>query len=163
MRVLTWTKNVFDSNYQLFSDNQIIGNLVFNMWQHSATGLFENQTFFFKSSGFLGLDTQIFDINHQPLGKIQVHGFALNATVELANGEKYLWHANSMFLNSWQLGASQDKLVKCNGASGSGFITEQNIDQSFVLLAGLFIKETFAKMFFFIIMLIFIWFCLYKF
>jgi hypothetical protein len=152
--LLTWRKGLFDSNYQLYTNGEIRGSLVFSSWKNNARGI-ALKNYYFTSEGFLNPITKIRDENHQEIGIITYNSFKLKATLTFHHLEHASWSFTNSWLSQWAITNHRDKQIVYHASSTAGTVHSNN-DDELMLLAGLFIKEFFSRAFIIFILLILI-------
>lgn len=144
-KVITWTKGVFDSSYQIFSDGQICGNLIFETWYNHAFGIMSQKNYHFRTKGFSNITTTIYGDNNEELGIITFHLWQFRAIISLKNQTPFTWNYSNSWLSSWNLSNHQDTQMHFRASSGSGTVTGINLNNELALIAGLYIKEFFSR------------------
>ncbi len=142
---ITWTKGVFDSSYQIFSDGQICGNLIFETWNNHALGIMSQKNYHFRTKGFSDITTTIYGDNNEELGTITFHLWQFRAVIALKNQTPFTWNYSNSWLSSWNLSNHHDTHMHFRASSGSGTVTGANLDNELALIAGLYIKEFFSR------------------
>lgn len=153
--ILTWTKGLFESNYQIFSNGQIKNSLLFNTWRNEAQGIGANQNYYFRTSGFLHPTTTILNQQMEQIGTISYNSWQTKATLQMKSGEQFLWNFTNGWYSKWIISNFQDKQILFDSNSSNGVIST-NTDDEVILLAGLFIREYHSRLFIFLILIIFI-------
>ncbi|MGF1925283.1 MAG: hypothetical protein ACQUHE_13990 [Bacteroidia bacterium] len=142
-QVLTWRKGLFDSNYQLYTNGEIKGSLIFSSFKNNARGI-ALKNYYFTTEGFLNPVTKIRDENHVEIGIITYHAWQLKATVRFNNMDHATWKFTNSWLSQWAITNHADKEIqyRADTPNGTAF---SNTDDELMLLSGLFIKEFFAR------------------
>jgi hypothetical protein len=153
--MLTWTKGLFDSNYQLFTDDKISGSLLFDTWKNEAKGIGLTSTYLFKTEGFLKPITNIVNDQNELVGTITYGSWQTKATIKMASGEIFGWSFTGSWLNSWGITDFKDKNISYHSQSSKGIINSSTTDES-MLLIGIFIREFYARILIFCIALLII-------
>lgn len=144
-KVVTWTKGVFDSSYQIFSNGQICGNLIFETWNNHALGIMSQKNYRFKCSGFSDITTTIYGDNNEELGLITFHMWQFRAIIALKDQVPFSWNYSNSWLSSWILSNHKDTHLNFKASSGAGVVLGNNLDNELALLAGLYVKEFFSR------------------
>ncbi len=152
--LLTWRKGLFDSNYQLYTNGEIRGSLVFNSWKNNARGI-ALKNYYFTSEGFWNPVTKIRDENHHQIAVITYSSLKMKATVTFNNLDHASWSFTNSWLSQWVITNHRDKHIQYHSSSSSGTIHSDN-DDELLLLCGLFIKEFFSRGIIIIILIILI-------
>jgi hypothetical protein len=153
-RLLTWRKGLFDSNYQLYTNGEIKGSLIFNSWKNNARGI-ALKNYYFTSEGFLNPTTKIRDEKHNQIGIITYKIWKLKATVTFNNLDHASWGYTNSWLSRWTITNYSDKQIQFHSATSSGVAVTDNDDELF-LLTGLYIREFFSRAIILLILLILI-------
>lgn len=151
--ILTWTKGLFDSNYQLFTDGKISGSLLFDTWKNEAKGIGLTSTYFFKTEGFLKPITRIINEKNELIGSITYASWQTKATIKMESGEVFGWSFTGSWLNNWLITDFKDKKISYNSQSSKGIINSSTTDES-MLLIGIFIREFYARILIFCFILL---------
>lgn len=154
-KYLTWTKGLFDSDYQIFEQGQIKNSLHFNSWKNEARSVGLQQNFLFITQGFTNPTTTIYDDKNTVLGTINYNSWQTKATITLTSGTQLAWSFSNGWLSSWMITNFKDKQINYNSSSSSGTIIT-NTDDQLMLLAGIFIKEYYARIFILLMLILFI-------
>ncbi len=152
-RMLTWTKGVFDSNYQLYANGDIKGSLIFSSFKNNARGIALNN-YYFTTEGFLNPVTKIRDEKHNQIGIITYNSWNLKATVTFNDLSHASWSYTNGWLSRWTITNHQDKQIQFHATTGAG-TAHSNNDDELLMLSGLFIREFFSRAIMLIIIAIF--------
>lgn len=142
-RLLTWRKGLFDSNYQLYTNGEIKGSLIFSSWKNNARGI-ALKNYYFTSEGFLHPTTKIKDEKHNQIGVITYHIWELKATVTFNDLDHASWGFTNSWLSRWTISNHRDKQIQYHSATSSGIARSDN-DDELLLLSGLYIREFFSR------------------
>ena len=145
-KTVTWTKGVFDSSYQIFSNGQICGNLIFNTWDNHAVGIMSQTNYQFKSKGFTDTTVTIYGDNHAELGNIKMNVWQMRAIINLPGKIPLTWNYSNGWLNQWTISNHQETQIHYKANSGSGMVMGQNLEDELALLAGIYIREFFSRL-----------------
>ncbi|MDQ8005774.1 MAG: hypothetical protein REI64_13295 [Pedobacter sp.] len=144
-KVVTWTKGIFDSSYQIFCNGQICGNLIFETWNNHAFGIMSQKNYHFRCKGFSSIVSTIYGDNQEELGHITFHMWQFRAVINLKGQAPLSWNYSNSWLSSWNLTNYQDTQLNFKASSGTGMIIGNNLDNELALLAGLYVKEFFSR------------------
>lgn len=144
-KVVTWTKGIFNSSYQIFCNGQICGNLIFETWNNHAFGIMSQKNYHFKSRGFTNVNTTIYGDNHEELGMITFHLWQFKAIIALKNQIPFSWNYSNGWLSEWMVSNHQNTQLHFKASSGAGIVMGQDLDNELILLAGLYVKEFFSR------------------
>jgi len=145
-KIVTWTKGVFDSSYQIFCNGQICGNLIFETWNNHAVGIMSQTNYQFKCKGFTDTTVTIYGDNHAELGTIKMNVWQMRAIINLPGQTPLSWNYSNAWLNEWTVSNHQDTHLHYKSSSGSGMVAGQNLDHELALLAGFYIREFFSRL-----------------
>ena len=151
-RLLTWRKGLFDSNYQLYTNGEIKGSLIFSSWKNNARGI-ALKNYYFTTEGFLNPITKIRDENHHQIAVINYNSWKLKATVTFNDLDHASWSYTNGWLSQWAITNHRDKQIHYQSATGTGAVNSNN-DDELMLLIGLFIREFFSRALIIVIMII---------
>ena len=153
--LLTWSKGMFDSNYQIFNDGKITGNLLFDSWKSEAKGMGLTNNISFKTQGFLSPKTNILNDKNEIIGVITYESWQTKATINMTTGEVFGWTFTNSWLTNWTITDFKEKSVSYKSKSGTGLIESSKSDE-IMLLTGIFIRESYARILIAILLLLFI-------
>ncbi|MEJ5996278.1 hypothetical protein WG904_17755 [Pedobacter sp. Du54] len=142
-RLLTWRKGLFDSNYQLYTNGEIKGSLIFSSLKNNARGI-ALKNYYFTTEGFLNPITKIRDENHNQIGTITYNGWKLKATVTFNDLDVASWSYTNSWLSQWAITNHRDKFIQYHSTTASGTASSDNEDE-LLLLSGLFVREFFSR------------------
>lgn len=158
-QVLFWRKGLFDSNYQVFDQQQLKFSMNFSSWQNSAIATMQTGIYLFKSEGFSKPETRILDNQNQVLATITYHWLGFKAKIVFASGETFDWSYQNSWLSRWSLNNLKDKQILFNASAGNGNI-HTNIEDDMLIVTGLFIREYYSRILIGFILILFISGCL---
>ncbi len=153
-QLLTWRKGLFDSNYQLYANGEIKGNLIFGSLKNNARGI-ASKNYYFTTEGFLNPITKIRDEKHHQIGIITYHAWQLKATITFNDLDHASWNYTNNWLSQWAITNHRDKQIQYHASTAAGTVHSDN-DDELMLLSGLFIREFFSRAIILIIIIIFI-------
>ncbi|MES2418077.1 MAG: hypothetical protein V4541_07795 [Bacteroidota bacterium] len=154
-QLLTWTKGLFDSNYQIYNNSQIRASLHFSSWKNNARGIALHKNYYFTTEGFFNPVTKIRDENFQDIGVITYHSWQLKATITFTNLEHASWGYTNGWLSQWSISNHREKQIQYRSSTASGTILSNNEDE-LLLLSGVFIREYFSRIMILILIIIFL-------
>jgi hypothetical protein len=145
MRVFSnWNKGLFDSNYQIFTEDKISANLLFENWRNEAKGMGLNTHISFKTEGFSTPKTNILNDKNEIIGIITYELWQTKATINMTSGEVYGWSFTNSWLSNWSITDFKEKNISYKSKSGTGVI-ESTASDEIMLLTGIFIRECYAR------------------
>jgi len=142
-QLLTWRKGLFDSNYQLYSNGEIRGSLIFTSWKNNARGI-ALKNYYFTSEGFLNPITKIRDENHNQIGLITYNAWKLKATITFNDLDHASWRYTNAWLSQWMITNHRNKQIQYHSTTSAGTIYSDN-DDELMLLSGLYIRAFFLR------------------
>ena len=152
---LTWHKGMFDSNYQIFSDGKISGNLLFDSWKNEAKGMGLTTNISFKTEGFLSQKTNILNDKNEIIGVVTYESWQTKATINMTSGEVFGWSFTNSWLSNWSITDFKNKNISYKSKSGTGMIQSSASDE-IMLLTGIFIRECYARILIVVLCLLFV-------
>lgn len=153
-QLLTWRKGLFDSNYQLYTNGEIKGSLIFSSLKNNARAI-ALKNYYFTTEGFLNPVTKIRDENHNQIGIITYHIMQLKATINFENRDHASWSYANGWLSQWIITNHQDKQIQYHASTAAGNVYS-NTDDELMLLSGLFVREFFSRALILFIIAVFI-------
>ena len=151
---LNWRKGLFDSNYQLYTNDEIKGSLIFSSWKNNARGI-ALKNYYFTTQGFLNPITKISDENRNQIGVITYNNWKLKATITFENLDHASWSYTNGWLSQWAITNHRDKRIQYHSATAIGTVYSDN-DDELLLLSGLYIREFFSRTIILILIIILI-------
>lgn len=142
-RMLTWRKGMFDSNYQIYTNDEIKGSLIFSSWKNNARGI-ALKNYYFTTEGFLNPVTKIRDEKHHQIGTITYNIWKLKATVTFNDLDHASWGYTNSWLSEWTITNHRDKQIHYRSSTGMGTVFSDNEDE-LLLLSGIYIREFFSR------------------
>ncbi len=148
---LTWTKGIFTSLYQIYSNGKQLGNLIDKPFSRTIKGTFNDKEYLFRNSGFFTQYTEIVDCSdNKVIGGIEYNSWRSKATVSV-NGIKYNWKYDNLWSTQWSLSNSDGISVRFNSSITKGQINV-NTDDGLLVLSGLFVKNYYLQTAFVVIL-----------
>lgn len=148
---LTWSKGLFTSLYQIYSNGKQLGNLLDKPFSRTTKGTFNGKEYLFRNSGFFNQYTEIVDCsNNKVIGRIEYNNWRSKATLSV-NGGKYHWKYDNLWSTQWSLSNSDGISVRFKSSTTKGQI-DADTDDGLLVLSGLFIKNFYAQTVFIIIL-----------
>jgi hypothetical protein len=137
---LIWKKGFFETTYQIFEDNQKVGELKDNSFTQKAYGNLHNKQYRFETRGFLDQNTVIVENEtNLEIGSITYNTWHTRATISIS-GRKYDWKFNNIWNTRWSLFDSGKIVIDGKGSTTKGNIDLNNVDD-FLVLSGLFVTN----------------------
>ncbi len=148
---LTWSKGLFSSLYQVYSNEKKLGKLINKPFSRTKKGTFNGKDYLFRNSGFLKPYTEIVDCSdNKVIGGIVYNSWRSKATVSL-NGRNYNWKYDNLWSTKWSLSDSDGISVRFNSSTTHGQI-DSDTDDGLLVLSGLFIKNVYLQTAFIVIL-----------
>jgi hypothetical protein len=142
--ILNWKNELFTGTCRIYSEDILIGYLIDKSWSQYAEGELNGEKYLFKTKGFFNRETQIYKVeNDMPIGKITFNTWMRKAKVEYS-GEVYSWSFINVFSTKWIL-QNDDGFLVCYNSSFSRGTIESDIQNSLLVLTGVFIRNYLSK------------------
>jgi len=152
---LKWGKGFFSNTYNIFSNDQFIGELKDRTFSQTADGELNGFKYIFKTKGFFNQTTEIFDaIDGKLLGAITYNGWMTKATMLISN-KTINWKYDNLWCTKWSVFDSEGVMIKYSGSSSKGQI-DSNSDDALLLLSGLFVTNYYWQMTIVILVAVFV-------
>jgi hypothetical protein len=135
---LKWKKGVFSNLYKIYSNGEQIGNLSNKTLSQSGIGVIDKKEYLFQTKGFFKQKIQIIDTTvNKTVGEINFKNWRTKATITI-NDKTINWKSDNLWNTKWSIFNSEGINIKYSGSSTGGQI-DSNIDNSLLLLSGLFV------------------------
>jgi hypothetical protein len=142
---LRWKKNLFSSSTIIYSNGHQIGELKDKTFSQTANGELNGKKYSFKTKGFFKQQTEVIDsFENKVVGEISYNNWKTNAIISIDNKTIY-WKYDNLWNTKWSIFDSEGINIKYSGSSTSGQI-DSNIDDSMILLSGLFVTNYYRQM-----------------
>ncbi len=142
---LTWKKGLFSNLYSIYSEDELIGKLMDEIFSQTAKGELNGEKYLFKTKGFLKQYTEIINsTDNKVIGKINYNNWMTKATISI-NDKTIYWKYNNIWNTKWTLFDNEKINIKYTGSSTKGHI-ETNINDNLLLLTGLFVTNYYWQM-----------------
>ncbi|MCB0634364.1 MAG: hypothetical protein R2824_18975 [Saprospiraceae bacterium] len=143
--VLHWQKGIFQCNFRLMANDQIIGHLKDSEFSRIATGRLNTTEISFKRLEGLHSYADILDpLNRQPIGSVRFNAWYPQATIRY--GEQiYYWKFVNILETQWKVYNEDGVLLAYKGWSGKGKVLI-NQQEERLILAGLYISSYYWRM-----------------
>jgi hypothetical protein len=136
----TWSKGIFSSLYQIYSNGEQVGNLKDKSFSQSAKGIFNGKEYIFKTNGFFKQSTDIIDCSdNKVIGRIEYSNWMTKAVISINNNTFY-WKYDNIWNTKWTIFDSKGIIISFKGSSTSGQI-DSNLDDASLILSGLFVTN----------------------
>lgn len=147
----TWSKGLFSSLYQIYSNAKQHGSLVDKPFSRTTKGLFNGKEYLFRNTGFFNHRTEIVDCSdNKVIGGIEFNSWRSKATI-IVNGSKYSWKYDNFWNSQWSISGTNGLSVKFNSSTTNGHI-DAATDDGLLILSGLFIKNYYLQAAFIVIL-----------
>lgn len=144
-KFIDWKSNWFNSNFELFIEGVQKGAITFSTWKSDAEATLENESYFFKSVGFLKPKTNIIDQKtNKVVGVITYGNWKFEATINMESGAHYAWKPTSFWKSQWLLSNNNNTNIMYSAGKRMGSITADT-DNKLLIVAGLFIKQIYNR------------------
>jgi len=151
---LCWKKNLLSSNYNIYLNEKLVGNLMDRTFSQSGDGEFKDRKYSFRTYGLLTQKTEIFDHEtSEIIGNIKYNAWMNKAQLTI-NHEILYWKYEDWMNTRWSISNAEGVQVKFFGSLTKGNI-ESTIDDGILVLTGLFITNYYLKFVFIMVLLSF--------
>ncbi|TVQ85928.1 MAG: hypothetical protein EA393_13050 [Bacteroidetes bacterium] len=148
---LTWSKGLFSSRYQIYSNGKQLGNLTDKPLSRTTKGMFNGKEYLFRNSGFFKQHTEIIDCSdNKVIGRIDYNSWRSKATITV-NGRRFNWKYDNLWSTRWSISDSNGTSVKFTSSTTKGHI-DADTDNGLLILYGLFIKNYYLQVAFIVIL-----------
>jgi hypothetical protein len=142
---LTWSKGVFSSMYQIYTDTNQVGSLKDKAFSKSAKGVFDGKEYIFKTNGCFRQITDIIDCSdNMVIGKIEYSNWMTKAKISL-NNKTFHWKYDNIWNTKWTIFDSNGILMSFKGSTTKGKI-ESDLNDPSLILTGLFVTNYYWQM-----------------
>ena len=141
---LTWTKGIFSNLYSFYQNGELKGKLKDKTFSQTANGELQGKVYRFKTKGLLKQRTEIIDSEDKVIGEINYNTWMTKASITI-NGKVVNWKYNNIWNTKWSLFDTVGINIKYSGSSTKGQI-DSNVDDSLLILCGLFITHYYWQM-----------------
>jgi hypothetical protein len=149
---LTWSKGLFSSLYQIYSNGKQLGNLTDKPFSRTTKGMFNGKEYLFRNSGFFKQHTEIVDcVDNKVIGGIEYNSWRSKATITV-NGSKFYWKYDNLWNTQWSLSDTEGVSVRFVSSTTKGQI-DADTDDGLLVLSGLFIKNFYLQTAFIVILI----------
>lgn len=159
----SWTKGLFSSTYNIYTDSTLVGSLKNKSLSQSATGSINGKNYIFNTKGFFKQHTEIIDQHSNTLiGNIEYNSWMTKAQINLY-GRTVEWTTENIWNTKWKLFDSNGILLNYSGSSTKGRI-EAFEDNELQLLIGLYVINSFWQSSLVVLIIVFlpIWLTLFN-
>ncbi|MCT8341273.1 hypothetical protein MG296_14520 [Flavobacteriaceae bacterium TK19130] len=136
---LIWKKKFFSNHYRIFEHGHQIGELINKPFSNTTKAKLNGEEYIFKTTGFFNRNTEIIDSSGNVVGKIDYGSLMRKATISTKESVNSLKFDNS-WNTKWSIQNKNRTEIKYAGSSTKGEI-ESKVDDSILLLSGLFITN----------------------
>lgn len=152
-QALSWRKDVFDSNYQVFMNQSLRFSINFISLKNCAIATTQEGIYLLKSEGYLTPNTKIINNKNEVLAVISYDLLSFKAKIFYSSGEKFEWSFQNSWLKRWSINNHFDKQILYHSTSGNGLI-QANVADDILIMTGLFIKEFYTRILFVLIIIL---------
>ena len=140
--ILIWKKGPFNSIYEIYAENILVGYLNEKSWTQSSHGELYGEKFHFKIKGFFNQETQVFkNETNTPIGKITYNSLMTKAKIECSD-KVYFWKFDNSLSTKWRLYNAEGSLISYSCSLTKGGI-EYDLQNNLLALTGLYIKNNY--------------------
>jgi hypothetical protein len=135
---LHWYKKWYESQYQLFSDEQEIGEISPVAFSSKTIACMNGRKYVFKPKAFLLKEIDILDANSmEQVGKIYFIGVGIKGVIILNAKDTYQLRCDNLFTARWTISHNRQEVITYTGNHMRGKI-KTNFSNQVLLLAGLY-------------------------
>ncbi len=135
---LRWHKKWYESQYQLFLEDQQIGEISPVAFSSKTIACLNGEKYLFRPRGFMLRKIEISDAaTLNQLGEICFIGFGINGIIILKSKEAFQLRCKNIFTDLWTISRSREDLITYTGNHMRGKI-QSDLSNQMVLLAGLY-------------------------
>jgi hypothetical protein len=136
----TWKTKLFRNLYEIFENEQKIGEMKGSGWKRRASGELKGKKLEFERKGFFKQEFLIMNPEDNSLaGTFSFSTWRTKATI-VFNNRTYQWQNDSFFHTKWSISNENGNLVKYHSHFRFGEITSYTNDE-LLILTGLFIRD----------------------
>ena len=140
--ILIWKKGPFNSIYEIYAENILVGYLNEKSWTQSSHGELYGEKFHYKIKGFFNQETQVFNNEtNTPIGKITYNSLMTKAKIEYSD-KVYFWKFDNSLSTKWRLYNAEGSLISYSCSLTKGGI-EYDLQNNLLALTGLYIKNNY--------------------
>jgi len=135
---INWYKKWYESQYQLFFEDQQIGEISPVAFSSRTMASLKGQKYIFRPKGFLLRKIDILDARTmEQLGEIYFMGIGIKGIIALNSKETFQLRCENILTARWTISRSRQELITYTGNHISGKIRATVPDQ-LLLVAGLY-------------------------
>jgi len=143
---ISWKKKIFSSTYQIYQEDELIGEMQRHfLFSKSTTARIEENVYSFEPQNWSSSKFHIRkNKSDKPFAKIKFEGLKTKARIEL-DEKTYTWNYKSLWQDKWQISDGEKTVIdlpRFKPGKGSIKISE---DQLELFLLGLFVSDYFIK------------------
>jgi hypothetical protein len=136
----TWKTRLFRNLYEIFENEQKIGELKSSGWKRRASAELKGKKLEFEIKGFFKREFLIMNPEDNSIaGTFSFSIWRTKATI-VSNSRTYQWQNDNFFHTKWSISNENGNLVKYHSHFRFGEITSYT-DDGLLILTGLFIKD----------------------
>ena len=144
MKELQWKSKLFSSDYMIFNKEQQVGMLNNSFLSSNTNGVLNEVKVVFKSKGILKQYIEIFKADtNDIIGVITFDSFMSKAKI-IINGTSYNWKYTNSWNTRWRVSIENGGSINYKRKNTKGTI-ESNIDDSLLMLIGLYINTYYTQ------------------
>jgi len=136
----TWKTKLFRNLYEIFENEQKIGELKSSGWKRRASGEFKGKKLEFEIKGFFKPEFRIVNPEDNSLaGTFSFSTWRTKATI-VSDNRTYQWQNDNFFHTKWSISSENGNLIKYHSHFKYGEITSYTTDE-LLILTGLYIRD----------------------
>jgi len=143
--VFNWKKGAFSTTYQIFSGEEIIGELANYAFRKTAEGIIRDKRYLFRTKGLFKQETQIIDgKNDQVIANITYNSMMSRATIQFKD-RTINWKYDTGWQTRWSLYNDQGTLMKFASRSMNKGKIEFEEEDDLLVLTGMFVTNYYQQ------------------
>lgn len=144
MEPYRWSKGVFSSTFEIFSQKGIAGQIRSRNWSRLTDAVINGKRYLFKTQGFFTVNTLIIDPEKNTLlGKISYNSWRSIARIEL-KGSTTVLKSESIWRSQWSVWNGNEILMRFKGSATRGTIEVGKSDE-LLMISSFFAMTYFWK------------------
>lgn len=135
---IQWYKRWYESQFQLFSDDQEIGEISPVAFSSKTIACMNGKKYIFKPGAFLFRKITILDSDTMtPVGKINFVGIGVQGVISLGPKDTFQLRCNNILTTRWTISYNRKEVISYNGNFMEGLI-KADFHNPVLILAGLY-------------------------
>jgi len=141
---IKWKKGLFSSKYELFFQDQKVGELKEGIFSRTSIGKLNKSKLKFQKMGFFSSETEITDlVLNKSIGKIKFNIWGNKAELKVED-KKFGWKYDNFWSTRWSISENGQPIINYKSSTLSGEI-ESTLNNDLLLLTGLFVYNHYVR------------------